>query len=126
MPPPSTMVPASSPEAVSLPPAVRLIFENGKTDLSPLDETVVRDLAKAIPKPDLSSVNVLAYAAGKPEDASTARRLSLSRGMAVRTVLMESGIPSKQIYVRALGATPSEGPPDRVELIVARIGAVTR
>ena len=71
-------------------------------------------------------MNVVAYAAGKPDDPSTARRVSLSRGMAVRSVLLDSGVPSAQIYVRALGATASDGPADRVELVVAPIGTVTR
>ena len=76
--------------------------------------------------PTVESVNVVAYAAGKPDDPSTARRLSLSRGLAVRSVLLASGVPSAQIYVRALGATASDGPADRVELTVAPIGTVTR
>ena len=83
-------------------------------------------LAHEIPSQEASSINVIAYAAGKPDDPSTARRLSLSRGMAVRSVLLASGVPSSQIYVRALGATASDGPADRVELVVARIGRVTR
>ncbi len=105
---------------------MRVLFEGGKTELTAGDEAAIRELAHAIPTPDASSINVVAYAAGKPDDPSTARRLSLSRGMAVRSVLMDSGVPSAQIYVRALGATPSDGPADRVELIVARIGTVTR
>jgi len=108
-----------------LPPPVRLVFETGKTDLTPADEAAIQDLARSIPAPAADSVNVVAYAAGKPDDPSTARRLSLSRGLAVRSVLLASGVPSAQIYVRALGATPSNGPADRVELTVAPIGAPT-
>jgi outer membrane protein OmpA-like peptidoglycan-associated protein len=109
-----------------LPPPVRLVFGEGKSDLTPADEAAIRSLARSIPAPDANSVNVVAYAAGKPDDPSTARRLSLSRGLAVRAVLLDSGVPSAQIYVRALGASASDGPADRVELIVARIGTVTR
>ena len=125
-PPAVTTVPAQTPSSVPLPPPVRLVFETGTTDLTAGNEAAVRNLAHAIPAPEGSSVNVVAYAAGKPDDPSTARRVSLSRGMAVRSVLMDSGVPSAQIYVRALGATPSDGPADRVELIVARPGTVTR
>jgi outer membrane protein OmpA-like peptidoglycan-associated protein len=120
------MVPAAAPTPAPLPPPVQLVFEQGKTDLTPEDETAIRDLAHAIPAPDNSSINVVAYAAGQPDDPSTARRLSLSRGMAVRSVLLASGVPSAQIYVRALGAASSDGPADRVDLVVARIGVVTR
>ena len=124
--PASTMVPATAPGPSPLPPPVRLVFEEGKTDLTPADETAIRELARSIPTPAASSVNVVAYAAGKPDDPSTARRVSLSRGIAVRSVLLASGVPSAQIYVRAMGAAASDGPADRVELTVARIGTVTR
>jgi outer membrane protein OmpA-like peptidoglycan-associated protein len=122
-PPSSTTIAAPAPKPEPLPPPVRLLFEAGTTDLTPVDEAAIRELAHAIPTTDSSSVNVVAYAAGKPDDASTARRLSLSRGMAVQSVLLASGVPSTQIYVRALGAAASDGPADRVELIVARTGS---
>jgi outer membrane protein OmpA-like peptidoglycan-associated protein len=126
VPPPSTMVPVPVAAPAPLPPPVRLVFEGGKADLTPADEAAIRDLARSMPAPAADSVNVLAYAAGKQDDPSTARRLSLSRGLAVRSVLLASGVPSAQIYVRALGATQSDGPADRVELSVAPIGTVTR
>ncbi len=126
VPPAVTLVPPPKASTQPLPPPVRLMFNAGQTELTPADEAAIRDLAHEIPRPDASSVNVMAYAAGKPDDASTARRLSLSRGMAVRSVLLASGVPSEQIYVRALGSTATEGPADRVELIVTRLGTVTR
>jgi hypothetical protein len=46
--------------------------------------------------------------------------------MAVRSVLLTNGVPSAQIYVRALGAAAADGPADQVDLIVTRIGTVTR
>ena len=111
---------APAPSAVPLPAPVRLVFEEGQAELTPVNEAAIMVLAKEIPTPEADSVNVLAYAAGKPDDPSTARRLSLSRGMAVRSVLLANGVPSARIYVRALGATATDGPADRVELIVAR------
>ena len=62
--------------------------------------------------------NVLAYAPGKPDDPSTARRVSLSRAMAVRSALIADGVPSARIFVRAMGAQAGDGPPDRVDLSV--------
>jgi outer membrane protein OmpA-like peptidoglycan-associated protein len=120
------MVPAPVATAAPLPPPVRLVFETGVAELSPEDEAAIRDLAKSMPSPEAESINVVAYAAGKSDDPSTARRLSLSRGMAVRSVLLASGVPSAQIYVRALGSTATDGPADQVDLIVTRIGTVTR
>jgi outer membrane protein OmpA-like peptidoglycan-associated protein len=120
------MVPAPVAASVPLPPPVRLLFEGGQADLTANDEAAIRELAHAMPAPAVESINVLAYASGKPDDPSTARRLSLSRGMAVRSVLLANGVPSAQIYVRALGAAAADGPADRVELMVAPIGTLTR
>lgn len=125
-PPPAAMVAAPPAPPERLPEPVRLTFLYGETGLSATDEAAIRALAQSIHAPSASSVNVVAYAAGSPDDPSTARRVSLSRGMAVRSVLIANGVPSSQIYVRALGAAAADGPADRVELIVARIGAVTR
>lgn len=61
---------------------------------------------------------MLAYAPGKPDDPSTARRISLSRAMAVRSALVADGVPSARIFVRALGEQYGDGPPDRVDLSV--------
>ena len=125
-PPASTTVPAPVASAEPLPPPVRLVFQTGVTELSPEDEAAIRDLAKSMPAPETESINVVAYAAGKADDPSTARRLSLSRGMAVRSALLANGVPSAQIYVRALGSIATDGPADQVDLIVTRIGTVTR
>ncbi len=73
---------------------------------------------QSAPAGDTTSFNVVAYAAGTPEDPSTARRLSLSRALAVRSALMADGIGSSRIYVRALGATGGDAAPDRVDLAV--------
>jgi outer membrane protein OmpA-like peptidoglycan-associated protein len=126
LPPASTIVPAPAPSSEPLPPPVRLVFDSGQSELTPDNQAAIRDLAHSIPAQAVSSINVMAYAAGKSDDPSTARRLSLSRGMAVRSVLLASGVPSAQIYVRALGSTATDGPADQVELVVARIGTVTR
>ena len=120
------MAPPAAVPAQPLPPPIQVTFATGKSDLSAADETRIRALARAIPAVAVSSVNVVAYADGKPDDPSTARRLSLSRGLAVRTVLLDSGIPSSQIYVRAMGSKAPAGPADRVELTVARLGEVSR
>lgn len=61
-------------------------------------------------------LQVRAYAANSAGDGgSGARRLSLTRALAVRQYLIDKGIRSTRIDVRALGA-PTEGSPDRVEI----------
>ena len=60
-------------------------------------------------------IQILAYASG--DDASKARRLSLSRALAVRSFLIDQGVHSSRIEVRALGNKVPDGSPDRVDLV---------
>ena len=46
------------------------------------------------------------------------RRLSLSRALTVRSYLISQGVRSTRIDVRALGARASDGPADRVDLLI--------
>jgi len=56
---------------------------------------------------------------GKPNDKSSdARRLSLKRALIIRQLLIDDGIPSERIVVRAMGGA-SDGAPDRVDIFVA-------
>jgi outer membrane protein OmpA-like peptidoglycan-associated protein len=100
---------------------VRVTFGPGAADLNPTTEAALRSTARTIGADPASTFNVYAYAAGTAEDPSTPRRLSLSRALAARAVLMSEGIASTRIYVRALGATPSDGPNDRVDVTQAGI-----
>ena len=65
-------------------------------------------------------VMLIAYAQGDPDQASNARRLSLSRALAVRSFLIDQGVHSSRIEVRALGNKVTDGPPDRVDLVVQK------
>jgi hypothetical protein len=93
-------------------------FGGGEADLSPGSAAAIQNLVRTVPSGDNTSFNVVAYAAGTPEDPSTARRLSLSRALAVRSALIADGVNSARIYVRALGAAGGDEPPDRVDLSV--------
>jgi len=64
-------------------------------------------------------VNILAYAASSADQASTARRVSLSRALSVRAYLIDNGINNLRINVQAEGdKNPSGGAPDRVDIFV--------
>lgn len=97
---------------------LRVTFGAGQSDLSPASAAAIQGLVKGVPNGDGSSFNVVAYAAGTPDDPSTARRLSLSRALAVRSALMADGVSSAHIYVRALGAPSGDDTPDRVDVAV--------
>ncbi len=96
---------------------LRVTFGPGSAALNLATAQAMRGFARAVP-PD-SIITIAAFAPGTPEDPSTARRLSLARALAARGVLINEGIASPRILVRALGANPSiaEGPPDRVDLL---------
>ncbi len=129
-PPPLPVVPIAddAPDvAEPIPNGLRVTFGKDRADLNPAAVAAIREVAaQAKTKP--GALDVTAYAAGSPDDPSTPRRLSLSRALAVRAVLLHEGIESPRIYVRALGASPPaaaqsgpqpgplDGPPDRVDV----------
>jgi len=45
------------------------------------------------------------------------RRLSLSRALAVRAFLIDQGVRSTRLDVRALGDKTGDGPADRVDIV---------
>jgi len=64
-------------------------------------------------------VQLIAYAAGSEDQASQARRLSLSRALAIRGYLFDQGVGASRMDVRALGnKLEGGGSPDRVDLIM--------
>lgn len=117
-PPPPPISPTASSAAAPSGAGLRVTFGSGQSDLSPASATAIQGLVKGAPSGDSTTYNVVAYAAGTPEDPSTARRLSLSRALAVRSALMADGISSSRIYVRALGATGGDQTPDRADVAV--------
>ena len=122
-PPPSTAPPAAPPieanaatKAAETEGGLRLTFAPGEADLSPSSADEIKRLVASASAGGTATFNIVAYAAAKPDDPSAARRLSLSRALAVRNALMADGVVSSRIYVRALGSQVPEGPPDRVDL----------
>lgn len=75
-------------------------------------------LAQKMERDEGLTLQLLAYAAGDEANASKARRLSLTRALKVRTYLMELGVRSTRIEVRALGNKIEGGPADRVDVVL--------
>jgi outer membrane protein OmpA-like peptidoglycan-associated protein len=117
--PPPPPPPVSEKAATTAAPTtagLRLTFAPEQSDLSPASIESVKQLTASVPPGDETTFNVQAYAPGKADDPSTARRISLSRAMAVRSALVADGVPSARIFVRALGEQYGDGPPDRVDV----------
>lgn len=122
--------PAAKPEPPPAPPiaadagggvertsdGLRVLFATGRTDLTASTEAAIKAYLASVPRTESTSFNVTAYAAGGPEDPSTPRRLSLSRALAIRSVMLADGVASARIYLRALGAAHGDGPVDRVDV----------
>jgi outer membrane protein OmpA-like peptidoglycan-associated protein len=123
--PPPPPPPVSDKAATTAAPTtsgLRLTFAPGQSDLSPDSTAAIRQLTGSASLGDSATFNILAYAPGTPDDPSTARRVSLSRAMAVRSALVANGVPSARIFVRALGAQYGDGPPDRADLTIEGTG----
>jgi outer membrane protein OmpA-like peptidoglycan-associated protein len=63
-------------------------------------------------------VQLEAFGGKQNDKSSEARRLSLKRALIIRQLLIDDGIPSERIVVRAMGGA-SDGAPDRVDIFVA-------
>lgn len=121
--PPPVVVVADAPgETTLVPGGVRATFGPSRADLNTATEAAIRNFARPL-RDSNQAINVAAYAAGSADDPSTPRRLSLARALAARAVLINEGIPSTRIYVRALGSAGGDGPADRVDLTANAPGA---
>ena len=102
-----------------LPEQMRLMFADGSASLSDGAKQELDRLAQVLEDNPRQRVQLMAFAEGTEDTASQARRLSLSRALAVRTYLIDQGIRSTRMDVRALGATADQGPLDRVDIVPA-------
>lgn len=117
-PPPALHVAPDAPGGSSaLPDGLRITFGPDRAELNPTTERAVRALVHTAPAD--ARFNLVASAAGKADDASAVRRLSLSRGLNIRAVLINEGVAANRILLRALAAPPAgEDQPDRVDIAV--------
>ena len=92
-------------------------FRAGSSTLTRDDEDRLKAMADKV-APTEARLRLEAYAKGTGADASKARRLSLSRALAVRSFLIENGLRSTRIDVRALGIARDGDVPDRVDIVL--------
>ena len=91
-------------------------FGIGTSNLNAQAQKTLGFIAGELRASEKSRVEVRAYASSSGITESQARRLSLSRALAVRSSLIALGIRSTRIDVRALGSKGKTVPPDRVDL----------
>jgi len=95
--------------------SVSLTFDKDKTDLNESAKAKLNGLAEQIKKED-RNVRIVSYAAGTAEQASIARRISLSRALQIRAFLIDKGVNQLKINVQALGNKVTEGEPERADI----------
>ncbi|NKB22448.1 MAG: OmpA family protein [Alphaproteobacteria bacterium] len=114
-------------QVASLPPigqplkagaTTRIGFSAGSAKLNGDASARLQDVSTSLKKNSALRIQLLAYASAKDGSASQARRLSLSRALAARSYLIEKGVRSTRIDVRALGNRSGSGPTDRIDIIV--------
>ncbi len=91
-------------------------FRASSSALTRDDEDLLKTIADKVAATE-ARLQLKAYAEGSGNDTSKARRLSLSRALAVRSFLIENGLRSTRIDVRALGIARDGGVPDRVDIV---------
>jgi outer membrane protein OmpA-like peptidoglycan-associated protein len=97
----------------------RVRFSKDGSSLSPQAHTALDALAARL----LSSrerVKLAAFSGKVGGDSSQARRLSLTRALAIRTYLVSKGVPVERVDVLAFGG-PTQGVTDRVDVLVRGI-----
>jgi outer membrane protein OmpA-like peptidoglycan-associated protein len=106
--------------SVGIEPPLAIPFDRDGARLPDNVKTTLSQLADRLASDATLQIQILAYADGDEDNASKARRLSLSRALAVRSILIDQGVRSTRIEVRALGNKVPEGPPDRVDVLLQR------
>ena len=112
--------PVASLPAATLPAgggvALRIEFSGASSRVSTQAQEGLARLAPAVIASD-GRLQLKAYAGKTQETTSTARRLSLDRALTVRRLLIEQGVKSTRIDVRALGVADDRGPAERVDVV---------
>ena len=125
--PPAALVAnkATAKQQASLPPAtvpaetgkkLRVSFAPDQTKLPVSAKQPLIVLAASLKGTANLRLQLMAYAGGPSLSSSLARRMSLSRALAIRSFLIENGVRSTRIDVRALGNKTTEEPFNRVDL----------
>lgn len=97
-----------------------LEFDGTSSELNDTTRQKLTNLLPLLKEDESRRLAVHAYASGEDGSKSSARRISLSRALAVRAYLMDNGIKPTRVDVRALGLETDRKPLERVDLVFAR------
>jgi outer membrane protein OmpA-like peptidoglycan-associated protein len=120
--------PAAAPQVAAVTPPVgapnlsSISFDGAETDVSAAGKAALEQVAAGAKDDRNLRIQVKAYAESATETDVWKRRVSLRRAQNVRRILLDNGIESFRILVRALGApSPDDNAPgNRVDIEVGR------
>tara|TARA_Y100000588_G_scaffold265971_1_gene280761 strand:- start:1154 stop:1714 length:561 start_codon:yes stop_codon:yes gene_type:complete len=99
---------------------IQILFSKGASVLPQSAHASLAAVATHLGQDETLRLQLKAYASGGADAASQARRLSLSRALSVRSELIEQGVRSTRIDVRALGNKSESKASDRVDIILVK------
>jgi outer membrane protein OmpA-like peptidoglycan-associated protein len=103
------------------PPNARVAFAGDSGELNDSGKGELRSVIDQMKRQGDARLRIEGYAIGGDDGGTRARRLSLSRALAIRAYLMDQGIASTRMDVYARGnQTPEGTAADRVDLTVVR------
>lgn len=114
---PETVVISSSHMQISEDAALIKFDENSEVLDDDARDALKEVIASMKAVPD-ARITLTAYASIGDTSPRSARRLSLSRALVVRSYLTSGGISNERVDVRALGANYKSGNPERVDITV--------
>lgn len=114
--------PRLEPQDIDVPTLADLTleFDGASSDLNAPTRQKLVNIIPHLKQQGERRLAVHAYASGEDGSKSSARRISLSRALAVRAFLMDNGVQPTRVDVRALGLETDRKPLERVDLVFAR------
>ncbi len=95
-----------------------ILYGIGNADVPNTANDNLKLLAARMVKNSDLRVEFIAFASDAEESVSRSRRLSLERAVNVRKMLLDAGVDSSRVTLRALGEQSGDGEPDRIDVIV--------
>ena len=99
---------------------ITLILPSGAIAIMESDQPKIARVLDALKGAPDARLEVRAYSPQTSPTDSKARRLSLSRFLAIRDYLVKNGVADSRIDARALGSTGGGADADRIELFIER------
>jgi outer membrane protein OmpA-like peptidoglycan-associated protein len=109
----------AAPTPVGAAASTRIVFSAGAADLPDAAKGDLDAVARQLGSNNRTRLQLVGYAGSTTDEANQARRISLQRALAVRSYLMEHGVPNTRMDVRALGnRADGKDPSDRVDVVL--------